>query len=370
VTLREPDGGTTTLPLNSTLPEGPPAHWHGITGELPLRLADGAGNWTVTKVSDATGSATVSLPFRILRGSVVTLDQPPTVIAPTPSAISGSVQVYTPTGALVGQSGRAVSIVGAGTQPDTTATTNVSGRFSAQVMYSRTADVVATVGRTTTHAAAWSDQKTAHRLAALQQLSASPTAYTGVWWRVSGVAYPGALWTHLAIKAGDTWVLTQSFGSSDNDGSFARWWKPDTAGTYTLRVEIGGPGYRLDNMPLYRELTVTVRPRPTTLTGTANPTSATVVRPSTRMSTYGRLSAMYTTGATGPFAGQKVVIQTRPRSNPTGPYNTVATATTTSTGYYYANWNASVDADVRVAFLSPYTSIASAYRYIRYLDVT
>jgi hypothetical protein len=50
----------------------------------------------------------------------------------------------------------------------------------------------------------------------------------------------------------------------------------------------------------------------------------------------------------------------------TGPYGTVAT---TGTGYYYANWNASVDADVRVAFVSPYKAIASSYCWVRSLDV-
>ncbi|HEY3003665.1 MAG TPA: hypothetical protein VGJ44_15060 [Kribbellaceae bacterium] len=87
------------------------------------------------------------------------------------------------------------------------------------------------------------------------------------------------------------------------------------------------------------------------------------------MSSYGHLTVMYSTGGTGPFTGQKVLVQTRPKSNPTGPYGTVATATTTGSGYYYANWDASVDADVRVAFVSPYRSIASSYCWVRSLDV-
>lgn len=56
-------------------------------------------------------------------------------------------------------------------------------------------------------------------------------------------------------------------------------------------------------------------------------------------------------------------------ARPRRPYQTVATATTTSTGYYYANWNASTDVDVRVAYLSPYQSIGSAFRWIRTVDV-
>lgn len=110
-------------------------------------------------------------------------------------------------------------------------------------------------------------------------------------------------------------------------------------------------------------------PRPTTITGTAGPTAGGVIRPGSKMSTYGRLTVMFSSGKTGPFAGQKVLVQTRPKANPAAPYSTVASATTTSTGYYYANWNASVDADVRVVYVSPYSSIKSAYRWLRSIDV-
>lgn len=45
-------------------------------------------------------------------------------------------------------------------------------------------------------------------------------------------------------------------------------------------------------------------PRPSTLDGVADPTTATVVRPGTKMSSYGHLRVMYSNGSTGPFAGQ------------------------------------------------------------------
>ena len=50
-------------------------------------------------------------------------------------------------------------------------------------------------------------------------------------------------------------------------------------------------------------------------------------------------------------------------------YSTVATATTTRTGYYYANWNIPYDADVRVAYLTPYQYIRSSFRYLALIDV-
>jgi hypothetical protein len=108
---------------------------------------------------------------------------------------------------------------------------------------------------------------------------------------------------------------------------------------------------------------------PTSITGTAAPTSATVIRNGTKMSTYGHLRVLTRAGKSIPYPGRTVVVQTRPKANPSAGYSTVASATTTNTGYYYANWNASVDADVRVAFLSPYSTIASSYRWVRSLDV-
>jgi hypothetical protein len=108
---------------------------------------------------------------------------------------------------------------------------------------------------------------------------------------------------------------------------------------------------------------------PTSITGTAAPTSATVIRNGTKMSTYGHLRVLSNAGKSIPFASQKVVVQTRPKANPSVGYSTVATATTTNTGYYYTNWNATVDADVRVAFNSPYQTITGSSRWVRSIDV-
>lgn len=108
---------------------------------------------------------------------------------------------------------------------------------------------------------------------------------------------------------------------------------------------------------------------PTTITGTAAPTSGTVIHNGTKLSTYGHLTVLNNAGNPIPAAGKTVVVQTRPKANPSAGYSTVAIATTTSTGYYYTNWNATVDADVRVAFLSPYETITSSFRWIRAIDV-
>jgi hypothetical protein len=109
---------------------------------------------------------------------------------------------------------------------------------------------------------------------------------------------------------------------------------------------------------------------PTSISGTVRPTNTTVVHPGTLMSTWGHLTVVTTTGKVIPYGGQTVVVQTRPRGDRTKPYGTVADATTNSNGYFYTNWNASSDADVRVAFLSPYQSITSSYRWIGAVDVS
>lgn len=153
--------------------------------------------------------------------------------------------------------------------------------------------------------------------------------------------------------------------------------RTDVNGRYTARIRISGPvtfrttvdatgGYAGSSSPL---VTAQVRPRPATITGSVGATSDRVIRAGTKMSTYGHLQVRYTTGHTGPFAHQQVLIQTRPRGQTSVPYSTVASAVTTSTGYYYTNWLAQSDVDVRAAYVSPYMSIASAYRWLSFVDV-
>ncbi|MFC0624581.1 hypothetical protein [Kribbella deserti] len=118
------------------------------------------------------------------------------------------------------------------------------------------------------------------------------------------------------------------------------------------------------------DVALKLAPRPTSITGIVGPTAGGVVRPGSKMSTYGTLKVLRTTGQTTGFYWQKVLVQTRPRSNPSAPYTTVVTTERTSdSGYYYANWTASVDVDVRVAYISPYADVKSVYRYLKIIDV-
>jgi hypothetical protein len=344
-----------------------------ITATLQVPLANGAGDWVVTKVTHGTESMAVSVPFRIRRGTTATIEQPARVTSPAKTTVTGVVRNYTPTGSLAVSSGRTVRLYGGGAQSGElhllgSARTDTTGRYRFQLPISAPVLFRVEVGQSADYGPAESNTVTARVLASLSPLTASTRSYIGVWWRVSAMAFPTTVFTNLQIWDGASWTWTQSFGSPAADGTFTRWWKPDTAGTYRLRVELAGTGP--DNLPIDREVSpVTVTARPSTIAGFAGPTNATVIRPGTKMSTYGHLTAMYTTGAVGPFAGQRVVVQTRPRGQTSVPYSTVATATTTSSGYYYANWTARADVDVRVAFISPYKSVGSAFRWLRVVDV-
>ena len=376
VTAQKTDGTLRrVVPLDERGGVGhPPALF--IIGRVPIPLSNGAGDWVVTKVSRGTESITVSVPFRVRRGTTATLEQPATVTSPAKTLITGVVRHYGGTGTLVPSPGRVVRIlkpqpIGSGMPPIRlgTVTTDRTGRYRAYVAISAPVSFQVSVDLTAQFGGATTGTVTARVWASLSPLTATPQAYIGRWWGVSGTAYPTRLATHLWLWNGAQWVSTYSIGVPATDGRFTRWWKPATAGTYRLRVSFGEAGEGPENVPLYREVSVVVSPRPTSLTGTTDATTATVIRPGTKMSTYGHLRVMYTSGTTGAFGNQQVVVQTRPRGQTATPYRTVGTATTTGTGYYYANWNVQADVDVRVAFLSPYQSIGSSFRWIRAVDV-
>ena len=343
-----------------------------LLATLTVPVANGAGDWVVTRMTHGTASIAVSVPFRVRRATTATIEQPARVTSPTKTTVTGVVRQYTSTGATAAGAGRTVRLYGGGAQGGTvhqlgTGRTDSAGRYRFQVAISAPVIFHVTVDPTTAYGAQQTGDVTARLLASVALTTPSTRGYIGVWWRAPGKAFPTNVFTFLDIFNGSTWTPTNSFGYPAADGTFTRWWKPTTAGTYRLRMTVnsGGP----DNLPVVREYApVTVTARPASISGTAGATSAVVIRPGTKMSTFGHLDAMYTTGATGPFAGQQVVVQTRPRGT-TLPYATVATATTNSTGYYYTNWTIQSDVDVRVAFLSPYTSVGSAFTYVRAFDV-
>ncbi len=194
------------------------------------------------------------------------------------------------------------------------------------------------------------------------------------YWNYQGVETPSPGRT-VVIRTPDTAVN----GREWFPGKALATTTTDSAGRYSVTLPIGSTQYVIADVPGTTALGYVFTPfvspvlttvyHPTYLTGRAAPTNTTVARPGSKMSTYGHLSVVYNSGKTGSFAKQTVLVQIRPLSNPGLGYHTVATAVTTSAGYYYANWNIPYDADVRVAYLTPYQYIRSSFRYLARVDV-
>jgi hypothetical protein len=190
--------------------------------------------------------------------------------------------------------------------------------------------------------------------------------------RATGVV---GYWTYQgghAASPGRTVVIR----SQNYPGAVLATTTTDARGGYSVDLPIGTSQYVGADVPGTTTLGFVFTPRvlaavyhPTAITGRVAATTATVIRAGTRMSTYGHLSVVRNDGTTGPFTNQEIVVQLRPRANPAAGYSTIAAARTTSTGYYYTNWNIPYDADVRVAYLSPYRFVRSSYRWLALVDV-
>ncbi|MGH3464999.1 MAG: hypothetical protein ACRDP9_26330 [Kribbellaceae bacterium] len=101
-----------------------------------------------------------------------------------------------------------------------------------------------------------------------------------------------------------------------------------------------------------KELTNEVAAEPViSLTAVAAPTNEVIVAPGSLMSTYGHLRLYDGTAKATPLVNRFVYVETRPLSTPAAPYKAISTGRTTATGYYYANWTADADVNVRVSFV-------------------
>lgn len=346
---------------------------HTILASIPIPLADGAGDWVVTKVTRGTVNLDVSVKFRIKRGTVTTIDQPAAVTSPAKTSVTGLVRRYTSAGTLAAApAGTPVRIMHQNsTSLIASATTGANGRYTASVPFTVNTTMRATSVETTSYTGSESSLVTAHVRAALARLVVGP-AFVNQWVRIDGRAFPGKMWTHVEYWADNYWHDTGSFGYSATDGTFTRWWKPSTAGTFRLRVTMSKNG--VDGSPIVREKTVTVASRqtvPTYLDGVVGPTSDLVIRQGTKMSTFGHLKVRHSNGSVGPFANQRVLVEVRPLFDPEPGWYVAAYRQTTSTGYFYANWNVDYpgDAEVRITYVSPYETVKSAQLNLGVIDV-
>jgi hypothetical protein len=177
---------------------------------------------------------------------VINLGSPAATAGATPTAVNGLVRHYTATGALVPTAGAVAKLMHQNrTQLVATDRTDANGRFSVAVPFTRTTTFYGVTPATTAYSAAESAPVTARKSMVMSALTASSTGTVNTYWKVSGTAFPGRLFTALELWDGTAWVPTHSFGPTAANGSYTRWWKPTAAGAFRLRVTIsGGP---LDN---------------------------------------------------------------------------------------------------------------------------
>ncbi|GAB2562770.1 carboxypeptidase-like regulatory domain-containing protein [Kribbella endophytica] len=234
----------------------PPVFWK--YGDLKLPLANGPGEWVVTKVSRASTVLLTNVRFRVYRADVFTLEPPVRTSGLARTPITGVAKGYTATGALVPRAGLRVTITNdAGTQQLGTATTDSTGRFRLSALFTQNGAVraqFAAVGDYREHLLdSW---QPVHKLLAMSYLTYAPTARVNAGWTVSGTVVPGRLWSSLQIWDGKVWQGSGSANYVAANGTYQRYWKPTKIGTYRLRVVATGP--LLDNSPWSRELTLKV----------------------------------------------------------------------------------------------------------------
>lgn len=337
VTVQRPDGSKV---VSVPLPEKGGNGFRQIVtrrGYLSEPLATAAGDWVMTKVTHGANELAVNVPFRAVRATLVSLDQPARTSGTAKTTITGLVRRYTSTGALAPAAGATVRLLQTNDLPVATARTDSTGRYRVSVLLTRNTTLRATTAASGIYIATDSEYKTAHKLLAMSYLTAAKTATVFNWWKVTGTAFPGKLWTALEYWNGTAWAPTYSYGYVAANGSYARYWKPDRVGTFRLRVTVSGPG--LDNSPWSRETTVTVRQlpqAPTYLTGTIAPTAGPPIKHGTTMSTFGFLKYRRANGSLGPVGNQIVEVLTK-RPTDTA-WSRVTAMRTTVSGYFYNNW--------------------------------
>ncbi|WP_432944052.1 hypothetical protein ACQPXM_01815 [Kribbella sp. CA-253562] len=337
VTVQRPDGSAvTTVPL---VEEGGRFNNPAWRGWFSPALATGTGDWVITKVAHAGAEVTTNVSFRVVRGTSLTLEQPARTSGTVKTTFTGLVRNYTSTGALVPAPGRTVRLLRSGDQ-SVVATLNpaANGRYAVQLALTQALRVQATTAATSSHAAAYAGPVTAHKLLAMSYLTASATATVNNWWKVSGTAFPGKLWTTLHVWNGSAWQDTLSYGYTAANGSYARYWKPDRPGTFRLRVSVSGPG--LDNSPWSREATVTVRQlpqAPTYFVGTVvAPTAGLPIHRDSMLSSFGTLKYRRANGTLGPVGNQ--VVQIFARRVGEASWTRVNSVRTAVSGYFYTRW--------------------------------
>ena len=366
VTVRTPTGAERRIALTKYWPD---QGFQGHYGDLTARIGDG-GQWHFTAMQRGTTTLTLSppKPFQVWMQSVVLLDHIATVPAGRPVVVSGTVYVYTVDQVPVRSRNRSVvlsstNLSGGDWRGVASLVTDAAGRFSATVTAGASRYYVAQLPQrepssgdidiTTSYVGG-----TGVQLGTALQVPAYRVATS-----VTGRATPGGRTVVLESDTPDTdfeWHPVASAVAAA-DGRFAISYRPSWTGPMRMRVRLSGTTIadEFETVTVHRS----------SLTARSGPTTAPEIRPGTKLSTYGHLRVTYDNGTSGAYPNQRVVVQTRVQGVPGATFATVATARTTATGYYYANWTAREDVDVRVAYLSPFPTVAWSFSPNRTIDV-
>ncbi|HYU83506.1 MAG TPA: hypothetical protein VEK80_01770, partial [Kribbellaceae bacterium] len=367
VTVRSPAGAVRQITLNDY-----EVDFTESLGEFYAGIGEG-GQWYFTAVQHGTTTVTLSppRPFVVWLQSVVLLDHIPTVPAGRSVVVSGTAFDYTVDRVPVRSRNRGVTIsstdlAGSNYGYAANVVTDAAGRFSATVtatgnrVYKAelaarspyTSDVDVTVGYV---------GGTGIQLGTALQVPAYQALTT-----VSGRTTPGGRTAVLeladpsAYEGNIEWRAVAS-AVSGTDGRFVIPYRPSWQAPMRMRVRLSGTAVadEFETSTVHR----------TALTAATGPTTARVNRPGMKMSTYGHLRGTYDNGTSGAYPNRQVVVQTRVRGVPGAAFHTVATARTTATGYFYANWTAQEDVDVRAAFLSTLRTVSWSFAPTGPIDV-
>lgn len=371
VSLVDPTGATSTVPFTSWDP-GDANNPEFSIAHSRVPLATGAGTWRIVALHHGGASATLPTPYSVVvtRAYSLVLDAESLVVpAGSRAVVYGTLGRYNargtvdPAGAGLRVRYFSYPLLDAdGGNTSSAALTDASGRFHATLalpvssLVEVTADTTSYVG----------DTITVVMQRQVRILSADPEPSQNSPRTIRATAWPAGAPVSLELYHPDTssWQRI-AYGHSDTSGTVSLADnQPFGVGSQRLRVVV----YSNDDYPSAVQEFTRVIKYATALDGVTGATSATVIKPGTKMSTYGHLK-ISRSGVSSGYAGQRVDVQTRPRGTTTA-YKTVVSATTTgTTGYYYANWIVRADVDVRVQFLSKDADVKNVWKYIRVVDV-